>query len=92
MTTLWIVWLILTAFVIGLGLYRKFVSRFREDDLVHLAEGEAKLIPNQVAAARSLDRIDLWGKALTVVDVVFGLALLAIFLYGAWQHSLKSVP
>jgi len=87
MTTLWIAWLILTAIVIGLALYRKFVSRFREDDLVHLAEGEARLIPNQVAAARSLDRIDFLGKALTVVDVVFGLALLAMFLYRAWQRS-----
>jgi hypothetical protein len=92
MTTLWIVWLILTAIVIGLALYRRFVARFHEDDLMHLAEGESKLIPNQVAASRSLDRIDFWGKALTVVDVVFGLALLAIFLYGAWQQSLKSVP
>ena len=89
MTTLWIAWLILTAIVIGLALYRKFVSRFHEDDLVHLAEGEARLIPNQVAAARSLDRVDFLGKALTVADVVFGLALLAIFLYSAWQHSLK---
>ena len=87
MTVLWISWLILTAVVIGLALYRKFVSHFREDDLLHLAEGEAKLIPSQVAAARSLERIDFWGKALTVVDVLFGLTLLAVALYRAWQRA-----
>lgn len=87
MITLWIAWLILTVVVIGLALYRKFVSRFREDDLLHLAEGEARLIPKQVAATRSLERIDFWGKALTVINVVFGLALLAVFLYDAWRHS-----
>jgi hypothetical protein len=92
MTVLWILWLILTAIVIGLALYRKFVSHFREDDLLHLAEGEAKLIPGQAAVARSLDRIDFWGKTLTVADAVFGLILLAISLYEVYQHSLQKVP
>ena len=89
MLALWIVWLALTLLLIGLALYRKFEARFHEDDLLHLAEGEAKLIPNQVATARLLDKIDGWGKTLTVVDAVFGLTLLAVFLYNAWQESLK---
>ena len=89
MLALWIVWAALTLLLIGLALYRKFESHLHEDDLVHLAEGEARYIPNQVATARLLDKIDDWGKTLTVVDAVFGLTLLAIFLYNAWQESIK---
>lgn len=89
MLVLWIVWSILTLFVIGLALYRKWEAHFHEDDLVHLAEGEAKFIPQQVATTQLLDRIDTLGKALTAVDVVFGLALLSIMLYSAWERSLQ---
>ena len=91
MLALWIVWAALTLVLIGLALFRKFEAHFHEDDLLHLAEGEERMIPNQVATARLLDRIDGWGKTLTVVDAVFGLTLLAVFLYNAWQESLKMV-
>jgi len=91
MLALWIVWSALTLFLIGLALYRKFESHVHEDDLLHLAEGEAKLIPNQVSTARLLDRIDSWGKRLTIVDVVFGVTLAAVFLYNAWQESIAKM-
>jgi hypothetical protein len=89
MLALWIVWAALTLLLIGLALYRKFEAHFHEDDLVHLAEGEARYIPNQVATTRLLDKIDNWGKALTAVDVLFGLTLFAIVLYNAWVQSQK---
>ena len=91
MLALWIVWSSLTLVLIGLALYRKFEAHFHEDDLLHLAEGEARYIPNQVANTRLLDKLDSWGKTLTVVDAVFGLTLLAIFLYNAWQESIKII-
>ena len=89
MLALWIVWAFLTLFVIGLALYRKWEAHFHEDDLVHLAEGEAKYIPQQIATGRELDKIDTWGKALTTVSLLFGLVLVAIMLYSAWQRSLQ---
>lgn len=89
MLALWIVWSVLTLFLIGLALYRKWESHFHEDDLVHLAEGEARFIPEQIATTRMLDKIDAWGKALTAVDIIFGLTLLAIMLYTAWERSLQ---
>ena len=92
MFALWIVWAALTLVVIGLALYRKWEAHFHEDDLVHLAEGEAKFIPEQIAATRLLDRIDSWGKTLTIVDVVFGVTLFAVFLYNAWQQSFQKLP
>lgn len=89
MLALWIVWAVLTLFIIGLALYRKWEAHFHEDDLVHLAEGEAKFIPEQIATTRELDKIDTWGKRLTALDLVFGLALVAIMLYTAWERSIQ---
>jgi hypothetical protein len=89
MLALWVLWAILTLLVIGLALFRKFTAHFDEDDLVHLADGEANLIPKQLAVANKLDRIDSWGKTLTVVAGLFGLVLVSIMLFTAWQQSLQ---
>jgi len=70
----------------GLALYRKFQSN-KEDDLIHIAAGEEKLIPNQIALAHQMDVIDRWGKALTVVTAVLGLALAAGYLYRGWIET-----
>jgi len=86
MFALWILWSALTLFVITLAVVRKIRSR-KEDDFVHLTGSEAA-IPGQLALADSLDKIDHWGKLLTVVDVVFGVILLAITFYITWQQSL----
>jgi len=87
MFTLWIVWSALTLFVISLALFRKFTAR-REDDLVHLSGAADRAIAQQISVTHSLDRIDYWGKLLTVVDVAFGFVLFAVTLYITWQHSL----
>lgn len=91
MLALWILWAVLTLTLIGLALFRKFEAHFHEDDLVHLAEGESKFIPNQVATARLLDKLDSWGKTLTVVDVVFGLTLFAVVLWNGWRQSFNMI-
>jgi hypothetical protein len=85
--TLWIVWVVLTVFVISLALIRKFTAR-NEDDLVHLSGSPEPVIEKQFTVARQLDTIDHWGKLLTVVDVVFGFALVAVTLFSTWQHTL----
>lgn len=64
----------------ALALYRKFVS-MREDDYLHLSAGEERLIPQQVATFRKIGAIDRWGVTMTIVTVVLGLALAALYLY-----------
>jgi hypothetical protein len=73
--------------VLGLALYRKLITTHGEDDLVHLSEGEERLIPHQVAITAKIDKIDRWGEILTVVTVVCGLLLAAAYLYGAWETN-----
>ncbi len=80
MTTFVIFWAILGVATLALALYRKFVS-MREDDYLHLSAGEERLIPEQVATFRKIGAIDRWGITMTIVTVVFGLALAGLYLY-----------
>ena len=82
-----ILWSLLGLLVLGLALYRKFIALHEEDDLVHLSEGEARLIPHQVAVNSKIQKIDRLGEILTVATVIGGLAIAAVYLYGAWVAS-----
>ena len=82
MTTFVIFWAILGVATLALALYRKFVS-MREDDYLHLSAGEERLIPQQVATFRRIGVIDKWGITMTIVTVILGLALAAMYLYQA---------
>ncbi len=88
MLALWIVWAVMTVGVLGLALYRKITSWYQEDDYVHLAAGEERAIPHQIEVTQRLDRIDNYGEKLTVVVLVYGLALFAAMLYSGWKASL----
>jgi len=80
MTTFVIFWAILGIATLALALYRKFIS-MREDDYLHLSAGEERLIPEQVATFHKIGAIDRWGITMTIVTVVFGLALAGLYLY-----------
>jgi hypothetical protein len=89
-TVLVILWVALGLATLGLAGYRKLVTR-GERDVLHLRESEKEEIPQQVALFSRLQRIDRWGKTLTVVTLVAGLGLAGMFLYRAWQDP-GSVP
>jgi len=81
-----IFWAILGVATLALALYRKFVS-MREDDYLHLSAGEERLIPQQVATFRRIGVIDKWGITMTIVTVILGLALAAMYLYQAAMRN-----
>ena len=74
-------WAALTMTVVGLVFYRRSVSS-HEDDSLHL---EGNLPGSQAALAHKLDLIDRWGKMLTVIVVVYGVAMAAVYLYQVWN-------
>jgi hypothetical protein len=82
MTTFVIFWAIVGVATLALALYRKLVT-MREDDYVHLAASEERLIPQQVATFKKIGAIDRWGISMTIVTVILGLALAALYLYQA---------
>jgi len=66
--------------VIGLAIFRN-VAALHEDDNLHLSASEQRLIPEQMAVFQQLDKIDRWGKTLTVITVAAGLVLASIYIY-----------
>ena len=85
-----ILWMILTAAVIGLILYRKWVAR-AEDDTLHVLDSDIAIVPQQAALALKLELIDRWGKSLTVIALVYGLAVGCGYLYQAWVASTNNL-
>jgi hypothetical protein len=78
-----IVCVTLAAVTLGLALYRRLISS-GERDILYLGQGEERNIPLQASLATRLAAIDKWGKVLTVVTIVLGTVLTAIYLYGIW--------
>ena len=81
-----ILWMILTAVVIGLIAYRKWVAR-DEDDTLHILDSDIAMVPLQAAMAQKLESVDRWGQALTVIALVYGLAVGCGYSYQAWVAS-----
>ena len=75
-------WGVLAIIVVFLIIYRKSVSS-QEDDSLHLQGSGAT---QQMSMAHRLALIDRWGKTLTVIVALYGLALAAIYLYQVWNN------
>lgn len=86
-----VLWLAIASAVVGLAVYRKLIARY-EDDSLHVGEADRPRIDQQAFVAQRLETVDKWGKGLTVVAVVFGAVLFAIYIYGVWMSSLRINP
>lgn len=80
MTQLVILWAVLGAVTLALALYRKTLA-MREDPYVHVAEGEQRMIPQQVTTFKKIGAVDRWGITLTIITAIFGLGLAGAYLY-----------
>jgi len=81
--------LVLAALVVitlGLAIYRSFVDR-DHDFRIHATADEASSVGKQAMMAQRVTWVERWGKALTVVTVVYFLVVLALILYNEWQRT-----
>jgi hypothetical protein len=74
------VWICLAVAVLVLFFWRKSVAS-HEDDSLHVLESDAEAPAQQAALASKLERLDKWGKILTVIAVVFGLVIAGVYAY-----------
>jgi uncharacterized membrane protein len=81
-----VIWAVLATIVIALAIYRAIVSG-RVDEMIHVHDAEASMISRQTMIAKKLEVIDRRGKLLTVITVIFGIAILAAYIYEVWQRS-----
>jgi hypothetical protein len=82
-----IAWAVLAVIVLGLAISRRSIAS-NEDDSIHLTDGGAA-VGQQVAMAKKLEGIDKWGKILTIVLVISGLALAAVYAMQLWDATSK---
>lgn len=75
-----VLWAIMAIAVLALIVIRKRISA-GEDDTLHVMEGDARMIPQQQEIAHKLAVVDRWGKSLTIVTLVFGLIVGALWVY-----------
>ena len=75
-----IVLIAMTVVVAIIAVYRWIVTH-HEDDFLHIEDPTGQLITNQRETARQLTRVDHIGIGLTIVTAVYGIALLAMYLY-----------
>ena len=89
LTNIWVVlWIVLGLIVVGLAMYRRMVAS-HEDDVVHVTSGENRVIDAQISTAQRIDKIDFWGKTLTIALIAYGLILGAYMLYQTWEQTSK---
>jgi hypothetical protein len=84
-----ILWMVLALAVLALLVWRKAVAR-NEDDNLHVLDGAAAQTSSvQAAVAEKLELIDKWGKIVTIVTVVYGVALGGLYVYQSWVQNTK---
>jgi TRAP-type C4-dicarboxylate transport system permease small subunit len=81
-----IAWGVLAIVVIVLAIMRRQIAE-KEDDTLHLSTAEESLVQEQKMIAAKLDKIDKWGKSLTVVLVITGVALAGLYGWQIWEAS-----
>lgn len=79
-------WAVLAIVVVVLAVYRKMIFN-KTDEILHLAEAEQTVSQHQVVEAKRLESIDRWGKSLTVVLLLAGLAIAAAYIYQLWNQT-----
>ncbi|HNY40155.1 MAG TPA: hypothetical protein PKJ41_07160 [Bryobacteraceae bacterium] len=79
-------WVVLLIVVVLLGFKRKNVAA-QEDDTIHLGGGSDTAIERQKATAKQLEKLDKWGKNLTIVMAVSGVVLAILYVVQMWKDS-----
>lgn len=81
-------WVPLFIIVVALAIYRSVMAS-HEDETIHVFEGDAPAVAAQAKLSHKLDAIERWGKALTVIVVLYGLVIAGMYLYYIWQQGAK---
>jgi hypothetical protein len=82
-----ILWILLALTVLTLFIWRKTVAS-KEDDNLHVLDGASVAkSAQQETIAHKLDFIDKWGKIVTVVAILYGVILGALYVWQSWVQN-----
>ncbi len=84
-----VVWVVLLVVVLVLAFRRSFLAR-QEDDMLHVGDAAAAAATaHQVVVAKKLTALESVLKVLTVLLILYGVALVGLFIYNAWMASTR---
>jgi hypothetical protein len=84
-------WSVCALIVLGVAIYRITLAG-RDDRSLDLMVKDEHVIADQKMAVKRIRSIDHWGEALTVITVLYGLAIASIYFYQIWQEATKMPP
>jgi len=84
-----VLWGLMALSVLALIVWRRQVAQ-DEDDSLHVMEGDSA-VARQLAVAHKLETIDKWGKTLTILTVVVGLAIAGVYFYNMWVTTSTTI-
>lgn len=80
------IWAVLATVLVFLALYRRRIY-MKSDEVLHVLDAEAPLVSNQEVVGKKLEKLDLWGKVLTIVVVLYGVGIAAMYLYSMFADT-----
>ncbi|MGE5567989.1 MAG: hypothetical protein ACM3S5_03035 [Rhodospirillales bacterium] len=80
MTVLLVIWGVLATVVVFLAIYRRRLQG-KTDEVLHVLDSEAPIVAAQAEIAKKLDKVDFWGKTLTVIVGLYTLAIAGMYIY-----------
>jgi len=84
-----VVWVVLLAVVLVLAFRRSLLAR-QEDDMLHVGDvAAAAATARQVVVGKKLTALESFLKILTVLLILYGVALVGLFIYNAWMASTR---
>jgi hypothetical protein len=80
MTVLTLLWVLVAALATAVWVWG-IIAGYREDDTVHLADGEEGEIRHQVQTEHLMHKIERWRTALSLSTVIGGVVVLGLYVY-----------
>ncbi len=81
-----VIWAVLATVVIFLAIWRHKVFA-RSDEVLHVLDAEAPMVSDQQVVAKKLEKIDFWGKTLTVLVAMYALAIAGWYIYSSMMDT-----
>ena len=81
-----VLWALLAAVVLLMMAWRQALAR-KENDTLHVSVADNAPVVEQTVLATKLEKIDKWGKLLTIIAIVYGAILGAAYLWQFWTSS-----
>jgi len=85
-TVLTVVWITVATLAIATWLWAMIAS-YREDDTVHLADGEEGEVAKQARNDTRMKSIERWRMVLSLSTVVGGVLVLGVYIYQGLTQS-----